>query len=100
MPIMYEKPNANGNQPMPSGLALLRDPALNRGTGFTEAEREKYNLRGFLPPHVHNQDEQAVRVLARLRLLADPLEKFVALNALHDRNESLFFSVLCIERDE
>lgn len=97
---MYEKPNASGKQTMPSGLALLRDPALNRGTGFTEAERDKYNLRGFLPPHVHTQEEQAVRVLTRLRKLTDPLEKFVALNALHDRNESLYFRVLCDNIDE
>ena len=97
---MYEKPNANGKQAMPSGLALLRDPALNHGTGFTEAERDKYNLRGFLPPHVHTQEEQAVRVLTRLRRMTDPLEKFVALNALHDRNESLFFRVLCDNIDE
>jgi malate dehydrogenase (oxaloacetate-decarboxylating)(NADP+) len=97
---MYERPSADGKKAMPSGLALLRDPALNRGTGFTEAERDKYNLRGFLPPHVHTQEEQAVRVLARLRRLTDPLEKFVALNALHDRNESLFFRVLCDNIDE
>ncbi|MCR4331109.1 MAG: oxaloacetate-decarboxylating malate dehydrogenase, partial [Sulfuricaulis sp.] len=97
---MYEKSNADGKQSMPSGLALLRDPALNRGTGFTEAERDKFNLRGFLPPRVHSQDEQAERVLARLRLLTDPLEKFVALNALHDRNETLFFRVLCDNIDE
>jgi malate dehydrogenase (oxaloacetate-decarboxylating)(NADP+) len=97
---MYEKPGANGEKAMPSGLALLRDPALNRGTGFTEAERDKYKLRGFLPPHVHTQEEQAVRVLTRLRKLTDPLEKFVALNALHDRNESLFFRVLCDNIDE
>ncbi|TSA14667.1 MAG: NAD-dependent malic enzyme [Betaproteobacteria bacterium] len=97
---MYEKPNANGTQSNPSGLALLRDPALNRGTGFTEAERDKYNLRGFLPPHVHTQKEQAERVLTRLRRMTDPLEKFVALTALHDRNESLFFRVLCDNIDE
>src|SRR5487761_2457965 len=97
---MYEKPDANGEKTMPSGLALLRAPALNRGTGFTEAERDKYKLRGFLPPHVHTQEEQAVRVLTRLRKLTDPLEKFVALNALHDRNESLFFRVLCDNIDE
>ena len=59
---MYEKPNANGLQQPLSGLALLRDPALNRGTGFTEAERDKFNLRGLLPPRVHTQDEQAQRV--------------------------------------
>jgi malate dehydrogenase (oxaloacetate-decarboxylating)(NADP+) len=97
---MYEKAKANGKKPIPSGLELLRDPALNRGTGFTEAERDTFNLRGFLPPHVHSQEEQAVRVLARLRRLTDPLEKFIALNALHDRNETLFFRVLCDNIDE
>ncbi len=85
---------------MLSGLALLRDPALNHGTGFTEAERDKYNLRGLLPPHVYTQDEQVVRVLTHLRKLTDPLEKFIALNALHDRNESLYFRVLCDNIDE
>jgi hypothetical protein len=100
MAFMYEKPNTNGKETMPSGLALLRDPAVNHGTGFTEAERDKYKLRGFLPPHVHSREEQAVRVLTRLRKLTDPLEKFVALNALHDRNESLFFRVLCDNIDE
>src|SRR5512135_1134827 len=97
---MYEKANASGQKATPSGLALLRDPALNHGTGFTEAERDKFNLRGFLPPHVHTQEEQAVRVLTRLRRMTDPLEKFIALNALHDRNESLFFRVLCDNIDE
>jgi hypothetical protein len=65
--FMYEKSHANGQPAMPSGLALLRDPALNRGTGFTEAQRDKFGLRGFLPPHVHSQEEQAVRVLANVR---------------------------------
>ena len=97
---MYEKQDADGKRAIPSGLDLLRDPALNHGTGFTEAERDKFNLRGFLPPHVHTQDEQAVRVLARLRKMTDPLDKFVSLNALHDRNESLFFRVLCDNIDE
>jgi len=97
---MYEKLSANGKQAMPSGIDLLRDPALNRGTGFTEAERDRLNLRGFLPPHVHSQEEQAVRVLARLRRMHDPLDKFIALNALHDRNESLYFRVLCDNIDE
>jgi malate dehydrogenase (oxaloacetate-decarboxylating)(NADP+) len=98
--IMYEKTSTGGRQAMPSGIDLLRDPALNHGTGFTEAERDKFNLRGFLPPHVHSQEEQAIRVLTRLRKMTDPLDKFIALNALHDRNESLFFRVLCDNIDE
>ena len=40
------------------------------------------------------------RFLASLRKLSDPLDKFVALNSLHDRNEALFFRVLCDHIDE
>jgi|GEM_PF-6357761 len=42
---------------LPKGLALLRDPALNKGTAFTEAEREALGLHGFLPPRVHTMQE-------------------------------------------
>jgi malate dehydrogenase (oxaloacetate-decarboxylating)(NADP+) len=73
---------------------------LNHGTGFTEQERDAYGLRGLLPPHVHSQDEQVARILANLRHLHDPLDKFVALNALHDRNEALFFRVVADNPDE
>jgi malate dehydrogenase (oxaloacetate-decarboxylating)(NADP+) len=89
-----------GAHAMPGGYTLLQDPLFNKGTAFTEKERDALGLRGLLPPHVHSQEEQAARVLANLRRLTDPLEKFVALNALHDRNESLFFRVLCDNIDE
>jgi malate dehydrogenase (oxaloacetate-decarboxylating)(NADP+) len=82
------------------GLDVLRDPILNRGTAFTLEEREAYGLTGLLPPHVHTQADQAERFLLGLRKLADPLDKFVALNALHDRNEDLFFQILCDHIDE
>mgnify|MGYP003349685952 FL=1 len=82
------------------GLALLQDPTLNHGTAFTDAERDALGLRGLLPPHVATQDEQVTRILINLRRLTDPLDKFVALNALHDRNEALFFRVLCENIDE
>ena len=85
---------------MRRGLDILRDPTLNKGTAFTEKERDALGLRGLLPPHVLSQDEQAIRVLQNLRKLSDPLDKFVALNALHDRNESLFFRVVADNPDE
>jgi malate dehydrogenase (oxaloacetate-decarboxylating)(NADP+) len=72
----------------------------NKGSAFTETERDALGLRGLLPPHVHTQEEQAARVLQHLRGLSDPLEKFIALNALHDRNEALFFRVVCDNVDE
>jgi malate dehydrogenase (oxaloacetate-decarboxylating)(NADP+) len=82
------------------GLDVLRDPLLNKGTAFTEKERAALGLRGLLPPHVLSQAEQAQRFLANLRKLTDPLDKFVALNSLHDRNEALFFRILCDHIDE
>jgi len=85
---------------LPRGMALLHDPLLNKGTAFTEAEREALGLRGLLPPHVHTQEEQMERSLQQLRRMADPLDKYVALNALHDRNEALFFRVICDHVDE
>src|SRR5215204_2733057 len=85
---------------LPRGLPLLRHPLLNKGTAFTEEERDALGLRGLLPAHVLSIEEQAARVLTNLRKLSDDLEKYVALNALHDRNETLFFRVVCDNIEE
>jgi malate dehydrogenase (oxaloacetate-decarboxylating)(NADP+) len=82
------------------GLALLRDPLLNKGTAFSEAERDALGLRGFLPAHVCTMQTQVERVLTNLRSLSSDLAKYVALNELHDRNEALFFRVVCDNIDE
>ncbi len=82
------------------GLELLRDPLLNKGTGFSEKERDAYGLRGLLPAAVLPIQAQADRVLTNLRRLPNDLEKYVALNALHDRNETLFFRVVVDNIDE
>src|ERR1035437_9536940 len=82
------------------GLALLRDPILNKGTAFTEAERDALGLRGFVERHVFSMQAQVERVLANLRSLPSDLLKYVALNELHDRNEALFFRVVTDNIDE
>src|SRR6478735_6365932 len=84
----------------PRGMALLRDPLLNKGTAFTEQERDSLGLRGLLPAHVLSMEAQAERVLTNLRSLPDDLQKYIVLNALHDRNEALFFRVVCDNIDE
>ncbi len=94
------EPSGAASSSFPTGYAVLQDPLLNKGTAFTEREREALGLRGLLPPHVHSQAEQARRILMNLRRLSDPLDKFVALNALHDRNEALFFKVVSENLDE
>jgi malate dehydrogenase (oxaloacetate-decarboxylating)(NADP+) len=84
----------------PRGVDLLRNPLLNKGTAFTEEERDAFGLRGLLPAHVLSMEEQAKRMMTNLRRLPNELEKYVALNALHDRNETLFFRVVCDNIDE
>src|ERR1700687_469037 len=79
---------------LPEGIALLQDPALNKGTAFTEAERDTLHLRGLLPPHVSSQEQQLGRVLENFRRKSSDLEKYINLRALHDRNEALFFRLL------
>src|SRR5262249_45955612 len=90
---------SSSNQ-FPTGVELLQNPLLNKGTAFTERERDALGLRGLLPPHVNSQEEQAQRMLSKLRHFSDPLAKFGELNALHDRNESLFFRLLTDNIDE
>jgi malate dehydrogenase (oxaloacetate-decarboxylating)(NADP+) len=85
---------------LPKGIALLRDPALNKGTAFTEAERDALGLRGLLPPIVATQEEQVARILENLRRVPDPLDKYIRLEALHTRNEALFYRVLLEHPDE
>ncbi|MGA2565969.1 MAG: NAD-dependent malic enzyme [Pseudolabrys sp.] len=85
---------------MVHGMALLRDPLLNKGTAFTDQERDALGLRGLLPAHVQTMKAQAERVLTNLRKLPNDLDKYVALNALHDRNEALFFRVVADNIDE
>src|SRR3954467_12795321 len=84
----------------PRGVELLRDPLLNRGSAFTADEREALGLRGLFPPHISTQDEQVARFMRSLQRLPDSLEKYIALNALHDRNEALFFRVIVDHIDE
>jgi len=89
-----------GKPAIPRGVDLLRDPALNKGTAFTEAEREALGLRGLLPPLVAAQEEQVGRALENLRRVPDPLDKYIRLEALHTRNEALFYRVLLEHPDE
>jgi malate dehydrogenase (oxaloacetate-decarboxylating)(NADP+) len=77
-----------------TGYYLLRDPRLNKGTAFTEAERRAYGLEGLLPPTVTNIDLQIARRHAEIANLDDDLQKYLVLSDLQLRNETLFYAVL------
>ena len=76
------------------GVKILHDPVRNKGTAFTDAERDELGLRGLLPPRVHSMAEQELRVLGNLRAKPTDLEKYLYLIALQDRNENLFYRVI------
>ncbi len=77
-----------------AGLAFLRDPALNKGTAFTEQERTALGLRGLMPPRVHSIEEQVARVLGNLRRRPTDLGRYIFMTSLEDRNRTLFYRVL------
>jgi malate dehydrogenase (oxaloacetate-decarboxylating)(NADP+) len=85
---------ASPRDDMPRGVKLLHDPVRNKGTAFTDAERDKLGLRGLLPPRVCSAAEQEQRVLGNLRSKANDLERYLYLVSLQDRNETLFYRVV------
>ncbi|QPF82914.1 NAD-dependent malic enzyme [Bradyrhizobium genosp. L] len=77
-----------------SGYELLADPQLNKGTAFSDAEREAFDLHGLLPPNILTLDEQVSRRLEALRGFETDLERYAFLRELQDTNETLFYALL------
>jgi malate dehydrogenase (oxaloacetate-decarboxylating)(NADP+) len=76
------------------GVKILHDPVCNKGTAFTEAERQELGLAGLLPPRIHSMTEQEQRVLSNVRGKPNDLERYLFLISLQDRNETLFYRVV------
>ena len=97
-------------QPLPSdkavfrtrlhGFDLLLHPRLNKGTAFTEEERDAFGLHGLLPPHMGTLEDQRLR---RLRVLASretAFGKYSNMRDLQDNNETLFYSLIAEHTEE
>ena len=76
------------------GMDALQDPRLNKGTAFTEQERDALKLRGLLPPRVFTLEEQTARIMENFRRKSSDLDKYIFLTALQDRNETLFYRIV------
>ena len=76
------------------GAAVLADPLTNKGTAFSAAEREALDLDGLLPPAVCSMAQQLDRVYQSFQRKATPIERYIYLAALQDRNETLFYRLL------
>ena len=77
-----------------SGTDLLNRPLLNKGTAFTDEERNKLGLLGLLPPQVETLEEQVTRAYEAYKRKDDDLERHIYLRALQDTNEVLFYRLL------
>ena len=77
-----------------AGYQLLGDSFLNKGTAFTEPERDEFELHGLLPSRVASLDEQVSRRLQALRGFSTDLERYAFLRELQDTNETVFYALL------
>ncbi len=77
-----------------TGYELLIHPRLNKGTAFTESERDALGLHGLLPPHVGTIEEQRQRRKKGLDNQSTPLQKYSFMRDLQDTNETLFYSLI------
>ncbi|KAH6790872.1 NADP-malic enzyme 3 [Perilla frutescens var. hirtella] len=77
-----------------SGYTLMRDPRHNKGLAFTEKERDAHYLTGLLPPAVFSQNLQEKRLMKILREYQVPLQRYMAMMDLQERNEKLFYKLL------
>jgi len=79
---------------IPCGPDLLHNPHLNKGTAFTETEREACGLVGLLPEGVDTEELQLQRVRLQLDQKTSDIEKYIFLSSLQDNNETLFYKTV------
>ena len=79
---------------MPAKPTVVTNPLTNRGTAFTIEERRRLGLTGRFPAAVETLDQQASRTYRQLCGFERNLDKYVFLDQLHDRNETLYYRVL------
>ena len=83
-----------------SGFNLLMSPRLNKGTAFTEAERDTFALHGLLPPHIGTLESQRERRKRVLDSLPNAFDKYSFMRDLQDNNETLFYSLIANKTEE
>jgi malate dehydrogenase (oxaloacetate-decarboxylating) len=74
--------------------ALLNTPILNKGTAFTETERNCFGLHGLLPPHIGTLEDQAMRRHKVMDTFTADIQRYTFLRDIQDTNETLFYSLL------
>ena len=73
------------------GHQILNDPFKNKGTAFTQEERQELGLVGLLPPYVQTLEEQAAQTYAHMHQKGSDLEKRLFLMEIFNTNRTLFY---------
>ena len=79
---------------MLTGLNLLNNPFLNKGTAFTKEERAKYGITGMLPSTVQTLEQQSVQAYGQYLSKQTDLEKRIFLMNLFNTNRTLFYKLM------
>lgn len=77
-----------------SGPTLLATPLLNKGSAFSQEERESFNLNGLLPPRYETIEEQVSRAYKQYQSFDTNLNKHIYLRSIQDKNETLFYRLV------
>ncbi|ORX66099.1 malate dehydrogenase [Basidiobolus meristosporus CBS 931.73] len=77
-----------------TGELLLNNSLLNKGSAFTQEERETFGLNGLLPYSINTLEEQCQRAYKQYACCPYPLAKNEFLQSLHEQNEVLFYGLL------
>jgi malate dehydrogenase (oxaloacetate-decarboxylating) len=83
-----------------TGVDLIRHPMLNKGTAFSREERREFGLEGLLPYQYNTMEQQVARAYAAFRSAGTPLEQYINLATLQERNEHLFYKLLAQHLEE
>ncbi len=76
------------------GVWILQNPSTNQSTAFAPEQRDELRVRGMVPYRVTTLEQQAAAAIAQIRVKSTPLEQYLGMASLHDRNEVLFYRVL------
>ena len=83
-----------------TGYDLLLHPGLNKGTAFTEEERDVFGLHGLLPPHIGTLEDQRERRKKALDNEPTAFGKYSLMRDLQDNDEVLFYSLIAHHIEE
>ena len=83
-----------------SGYDLLNNPRLNKGSAFTEKERDAFALHGLLPPHRGRSRSRWSAARKRWTTSPPTFDKYSFMRDLQDTNETLFYSLIAHHIEE